>query len=232
MKKNVMMRIASFLLIAVLISTSAISGTYAKYVTKNESTDNARVAKFGVTIAVDDETMFSDSYKDTETEYEANEKVATITVQADTEGTNVVAPGTEGTLAGFNVTGTPEVDVEVTYGATLTLEGWEVDGAEYCPIIFTINGEQYFVGKTGISDVATLKSEVEAAIVAKKATYHTNEDLDAVDDDLIVTWSWPFYISDANDVKDTALGDAAAGLNGGTAATIKLDVSCTITQVD
>ncbi len=51
MKKNKMMRLASVLLIAVMISTSAISGTYAKYVTSGYAEDNARVAKFGVAVA-------------------------------------------------------------------------------------------------------------------------------------------------------------------------------------
>ena len=53
MKKNKMMRLASFLLIAVLVSTSAISGTYAKYTTSGFAEDQARVAKWGVTVAAD-----------------------------------------------------------------------------------------------------------------------------------------------------------------------------------
>ena len=47
MKKNTMMRLASVLLIAVLMSTCAISGTFAKYVTSDSSSDSARVARWG-----------------------------------------------------------------------------------------------------------------------------------------------------------------------------------------
>ena len=47
MRKNKMMRAASGLLVAVLLSTCAISGTFAKYTTSTESTDNARVAVWG-----------------------------------------------------------------------------------------------------------------------------------------------------------------------------------------
>ena len=61
MKKNVMMRLACFLLVAVLISTSAISGTYAKYVTSGQSTDSARVAKWGVTVTANG-TTFANAY--------------------------------------------------------------------------------------------------------------------------------------------------------------------------
>ena len=63
MKKNVMMRLACFLLVAVLISTSAISGTYAKYVTEGSSKDTARVAKWGVTVSADYSNLFTKTYE-------------------------------------------------------------------------------------------------------------------------------------------------------------------------
>ena len=47
MKKNKMMRIASVLLVAVLLSTCAIFGTFAKYTTSVTSQDSARVAYWG-----------------------------------------------------------------------------------------------------------------------------------------------------------------------------------------
>ena len=50
MKKNRMMRLASILLVATLMSTCTISGTFAKYVTTASGSDTARVAKWGVTV--------------------------------------------------------------------------------------------------------------------------------------------------------------------------------------
>ena len=47
MKKNTMMRIASVLLVAVLLSTCVISGTYAKYTSTVTTSDSARVAYWG-----------------------------------------------------------------------------------------------------------------------------------------------------------------------------------------
>ena len=70
MKKNVMMRLASFLLVAVLISTSAISGTYAKYVTEATAKDTARVAAFGVQVAADFTEVFKEKYDTTDEETE------------------------------------------------------------------------------------------------------------------------------------------------------------------
>ena len=59
MKKNFMMRAASVLLVAVMLTTCAISGTFAKYVTSDSGSDFARVAKFGVTVTDKFETLFA-----------------------------------------------------------------------------------------------------------------------------------------------------------------------------
>lgn len=228
MKKNVMMRLACFLLVAVLISTSAISGTYAKYVTEGTAADDARVAKWGVKIEPTSE-MFSNSYLNTKATYTDDETTAAITVQAENEGTKVIAPGTKGALASFKITGKPEVDTQVTYTPSLYLTGWNVDGKEYCPIVFTVGNETFKIGDTGIDTVAQLITKVQEAIVAKNAKYHTNQDLSVVNDDLYVAWEWPFETSADNNIKDTALGNAAADEN---AAKIALSVTVTISQVD
>lgn len=225
MKKNKMMRIASVLLIAVLLSTCAISGTFAKYTTFDESSDKATVAKFGVSIEAPS-TMFSNSYKDVATTYTAGENGDTITVQSSTEGKNVLAPGTNGTLAALTVTGTPEVDVKVTYSANLELTGWEVAGTPYCPIVFTVNGTEYKIGAIidGEDAIANFEAAVEEAINDVTNTYDTNTDLSAVvSDDLTVSWKWDYEGND--DAKDTALGDAAAAI-------IELTIKTTITQVN
>ena len=246
MKKNKMMRIASVLLVAVLLSTCAISGTFAKYVTTGTASDVARVAKWGVTIegAIGGaNNMFTDSYKNTPATYTANEDGDTITVQASTAGTAIVAPGTESTLTAFDISGQPEVDVVVTYVADLELEGWDVmwdwdnnpetdkTSGFYCPIVFTVkaNGTTTTIQMDETNTTAELlEKAVEDAIVNAKANYDTNEDLANVEDDLVVSWKWNY---EGEDGKDTLLGDAAANANGN-AATINLKVDVTITQVN
>ncbi len=232
MKTN---RIVALLAVLCLITTCFVGTTLAKYTVTSEAGDSARVAKFGVEIVSADK-MFNDSYKDAETTYTANEEGDAITVQADTEGTNVVAPGTKGALVGFAVTGTPEVDVTVTYVADLALTGWEVDGAYYCPIVITVNDEDIDGGS--FASAAEFEAAVEEAIEEKAATYDTNTDLSAVNDDVKVSWAWAFEGDDdgaaagQTDALDTALGDNAAGIDGGTAANIALTIETTITQVD
>ena len=229
MKKNVMMRLACFLLVAVLISTSAISGTYAKYVTSDNGTDSARVAKWGVTVDVTAEA-FSDAYLDEAVEYVEDEELATITVQADSKDTKVLAPGTKGTLATVALAGTPEVDVQVDFVADLTLTGWlDENGDVYCPIIFTVGGAEMKWDST-YADVAAFATAVSEAIEDYTEYYHTNTDLTTVDGAALeITWEWPFYTSDENDVKDTFLGDEAAA---GRASEIAIEMTVTVTQVD
>lgn len=249
MKKNRMMRLASGLLVAVLITTSTISGTFAKYTTADTAEDTARVAKFGVTVEAAGE-LFNDSYKDGFTIYNELETGDGITVQAISESTKVVAPGTNNTLTPFTFTveGKPEVDVEVVYTADVTLTGWEVTGdwdsdpltadetVTYFPIVFKVNGTPFTVDST-ITTTADLETAIETAITnLSKGRVDANHDL-ATNSDLEITWEWPFSTSALNDAKDTALGDAAAAAladadDTTNPAKVTLDVTCTVNQLD
>ena len=218
MKKNKMMRIASVLLIAVLMTTCAISGTFAKYVTSAEGTDSARVAKFGVTITANG-TTFANAYNDDP----AN---ATTEVQADVK---VVAPGTGGNMASMTLTGTPEVAVKVSYVADLSLStNWTVDGTFYCPLIITVEGTR--VDGKNYTSAAEFEAAVEALINGWTKTYNAGTNLSTVAEDSVsVSWEWPFSTSPENDVKDTWLGGQAAAEN---AATVALTITTTVEQVD
>ena len=218
MKKNVMMRVASALLVAVLMTTCAISGTFAKYTTSGTAEDSARVAKWGVTVTASGEEVFTEKYADVAGD-DGTKVVSTV---------DVVAPGTKGSLASIAISGTPEVAVKVTYDAELTLAGWTTDGADvYCPIVFTVNGTDYQI-TVGIVDTAALEEAVEKAIEDYSKEYAANTDLSTVaGDTLTVSWRWDYTGND--DAKDTILGDRAADDN---AATIELTVKTIVTQID
>ena len=114
MKKNKLMRLASCLLVGTLLTTCAISGTFAKYTTQDAANDSARVAKWGITLQIIGD-LYSDSYKDTSTTYDEDEAGTTITVQANADATdkNLVAPGTwDETGLTIKLNGTPEVDYQ------------------------------------------------------------------------------------------------------------------------
>lgn len=225
MKKNVMMRLASFLLVAVLISTSAISGTYAKYVTEGSASDTARVAKFGVEVSVSADAFATEYDADTTVTDVSGTAIAKTVVSSTTD--KLVAPGTKGTLGVTGVTGTPEVAVNIKREVTkLALTGWEVDGVYYCPLTIT-------VGSTDICGVDYTSADAFANAVKtainSDANFAPNTPLDDACD-LNISWAWAFENGKGQDnVKDTALGDAAAN---GNAAKIEFEMKVTVTQID
>ena len=208
MMKNKMMRIASVLLVAVLLSTCAISGTFAKYVTSKESTDTARVAKFGVDLAVTVDGAFATEYDaDTTATDKLGVAIAKTVVASSTDSDNLVAPGTNGDLmASATIEGTPEVAVNVKQEATLVLTNWAVEGTYYCPLVITVDGAKFY--GMDYTSAAEFIAAVEAALDSD-VNYEPNTDLT---ESHSVTWEWAFEGTDGKqtDVKDTALGDYAA----------------------
>lgn len=233
MKKNVMMRVASIMLVLVLLTSSVISGTFAKYVTAEDGGDKARVAKFGVDVIVDG-TMFAEAYLYGDVVKTSVSGNTSVLAYNNTD--KLVAPGTAGEMVDIVIKGQPEVDVAVTYAATVTFEGWTVsDDAFYCPIVLTINGTDYYMND--FADAAAAKTFVENVINGYSTTYDANTELDTAAGYLDISWSWPYETGataadiEANDKRDTELGDAAAA-NVADAATIAIDVICTVTQID
>ena len=211
MKKNYVMRFAAVLLVLVLLSTCVVSGTFAKYVTSDDAQDEARVAKWGVVVNLNNFDMFDANYNDTVISANGTDKV--------------VAPGTTGTLGGITLTGSPEVKVEVKYEATLTLTNWQVGGADYCPLEITVGSTTYKIG-TNATDIADLITKVESAIEGYTDEYAANSNLATTASTPQVTWTWAYSGND--DAKDTALGDAT----GTNVPTVSLSITCTVTQVD
>lgn len=239
MKKITTMRIASILLIAVLMTTCAISGTFAKYVTSDNGTDSARVAKWGVKVEIaNDLNLFGESYvKDTDVNI-------TNTVQVDTTGGNLVAPGTKNSIT-FTISGTPEVAVDVAVVMNVRSDvviprGTDIGqgnpndadetqvnelAADYTPVVFTLKKGDGTTVATG-----TL-TQIEAYLERLSAQYGPNTKLDET---YTLSWEWAFEGEGVNDAADTYLGNVAAGLvtNANTKTDIAFDFSITVTQID
>ena len=226
MRKNWTMRAAGLMLALVLITSCFVGGTFAKYTTAATGNDSARVAKFGVTITANG-NMFAKEY---------DEGVTAKTVISDgTDDKNLVAPGTKGNMVSMTLTGKPEVAVKVSYDATdkvVLSDNWkDKDGNFYCPLVFTIKGDHTsYIHGTDYNNVAALQTAIETEIKAYSKEYEPNTDLATVGtDSLAISWEWPFSTSEENDVKDTYLGDQAAA---GNAATVSVEVTTTVTQID
>ncbi len=234
MKKNKTMRVASLLLVAVLMTACVISGTFAKYVTSGDVADTARVAKFGVTVTATSE-LFKTEYATDDTSYSG-----TLSVKSsDTD--KVVAPGTKGNISAAGLTGTPEVAVRVSYeNVAFDLgDNWIAGGAYYCPLIIKVNDDA-FCG-LDYDSAADFEADVVDAIEAVTADFAPNTDLSAVDSvDVAVSWEWPFETGATAtatgtdyDALDTELGDAAAtAASFEDAATVSLAYDVTVTQID
>ena len=242
MKKNAMMKIAAILMVAVLLTTCAISSTFAKYVTADESSDAARVAAFGVTVKTDFSTLFASKYDKADTD---------LSVNADGslsyEINDLVAPGTKGGVAeASKIEGKPEVAVLVKTEAEVDLgDSWYVPETKtsdtaskfYCPLKFTIDTTTVIDGRT-----YTKVEDLEAAIVAaiegvSSKEYAPNENLTGTAHDVSIEWEWAVEVLTGDpqaadtevDRMDTYLGDQAAK-NG--AATISIKLTQSVTQLD
>jgi len=226
MRKNKMMRLSALLLVAVLLSLSVISGTWAKYVTtSSQLSDTVTVAKWGVEVSV---TKSGDKTLAT------GEKVVGEVLKYSAE-TKTIAPGFQTKIFESNITGRPEVATKVTYNATLNLTGWTLDDdSEYCPLVFTVDGKKYYIGEENTEnddveceDVSKLKEEVVKAINAATEEYAADIDLSTGRTKKAEVYvSWAFDVNEgANDAKDTYLA------NKDVLPKIALTVTCTVTQI-
>ncbi len=117
MRKNKLMRLASLLLVLVLLTSSVISGTLAKYVMNASGSDSARVARFGVEIsAVND--LFGNSYNDVETGNTPQKWELTKATASSVNKDSIVAPGTKSEGETISVKGTAEVSTKLTFATT------------------------------------------------------------------------------------------------------------------
>ena len=237
-------RAVGVLLVLVLATSCFVGGTFAKYTTSGSGSDSARVAKFGVNVTADSGKMFSTTY-----EKHADD---TFTVTGNTvvsqNADKLVAPGTSGQMANFNITGKPEVAVRVQFKVDeFKLENWTLDdGTVYCPIVFTVNGSNYRIDPADQSAAALTNFENEVKRAINDTVYDYAPGTDIAQElaktdgsgnkyNLNISWKWPFESGSDQatnvqyDAKDTKLGDAAANGNPGK---ISLKITATVTQID
>ena len=218
-KKNWTMKAAAGLLGLVLVTSCFVGSTFAKYVTSGNGNDSARVAKFGVEITANGSTFAR--------EYDTDDEnvVGTIAQSVVSTTEKVIAPGTSGNMASATLSGTPEVAVKVESKATVDLgENWkDSEGNYYCPLEITV-GDDTLKG-TDYDSAA----EFASAIKEKIDAFSANTDLSEAKTASAVSWKWAFEGND--DAKDTYLGDQAAK-DKENAATISLNITTTVTQID
>ncbi len=218
MKKNKIMRFASLVLVLTLLSTCAISGTFAKYTTSVSSQDTARVAKWGFTeSSIDLSNLFKTAYINDE-----------MTAAAD-----AIAPGTTNSATfKFTYGGQSGINApEVAYTFTVSTDGsliddsiknntniqWKLDSGEWgtwdamITAIKTLSGDS-----TGTKTYAP--GELPTAFGTSN-TEHT------------ISWQWVFESTGegqpaTQDATDTGMGNATD------LADVTIKITITATQID
>ncbi|MBQ7346366.1 MAG: hypothetical protein IJW55_00245 [Clostridia bacterium] len=208
MKKNKMMRLAAIVMMLTLLTTCAISGTFAKYVTKASASDTARVAKWDITYNNDnlEDTITFDLFN-TMKDNDGTTNESETDVAKSTSDIAIIAPGTSGS---FEIKLKNDSEVAAKY--TVALSAVETGGD--IPIEYALSND---TDTTWTSDISTLTQTNSRFEMDEEAT-------------ITVYWRWVFENGtdttlETNDGNDTTLGLAGT-------ATVTVTANITVTQID
>ncbi len=238
MKSNKSLKTAALLVMLCLITTCAIGTTFARYTTSGSTGDSARVAKWGVVLTIDGDTMFSNQYATDDTTNYAGSVSVLSQENADGSSDKVVAPGTASvvktdstgalvaTNAKFSIKGAPEVAVNVnveitdvsdiflkagTYtDYTIANDGNGDEGDGYTST-FDLADDYYPVIFTLNKDGSQVATGTLQDIYDYFATNWTNVQYapnTTLDVEFELSWAWAI---DQNNQADTLLGNLAEG---------------------
>lgn len=212
--KNKMMRLASLLMVAVLLTTSVVSGTYAKYTTEHEATTSARVARWGfngTTFTLDD--LFAATYDGGQVLSSDLSKV----IAPGTTGSQVIAFATESGQA-------PEVAYSFTVEASSTSDKATNSILQNANIKWAF----YPLGMSP-SEIDAQWGDFDALLAEINGMDETLKpgELPKLAGSYVVAWKWVFHTSDTHDVDvDTPMG------NENPLETVNLTIKINATQLD
>ena len=168
MKKNRMMRLASILLVCVLLTTSVISGTFAKYTSQATASDSARAAKWDIQLNGKSITEnFTFNLFETIKDSNGGE-------EKDVAGEKLIAPGTSGSF-----------DIKLQNKSEVTAEyliDYTVTNTANIPVEFSVNGGAW----GALADVTTpvtleMGAEATTIPVQWRWVFYTSDAADTTD---------------------------------------------------
>lgn len=168
--KNIKMLVISALLVAVAVTSYAVSGTYAKYTSNVTNSDSARVAKWGIGIT-NEVNIFTSDYTDVKS----------------ADGKDVVAPGTAGSYT-FTLTGAPETNY------TLSVDITDNSTDAIPQLVYTLDYDEDTNNVT-YATLAQLEEAIEA-IYSPTKVYAANTNSASTH---TIGWYWAFDGDDAAD---------------------------------
>ena len=180
MKKNWIAKVAVLMLALTMITSCFVGSTFAKYITKAEGTDTARVAKWGILLTVSG-NAFDYQYKthETEDEYGYDGEYSVI---AENEKDALVAPGTSSDDLDANLVATVKGKPEVATRYTLTAEKVEdvvLPAGTYTDYTQLVKADDGTYGYTGEFELKQAYTPVKWNLLITKGTTEFNvaEDL-------------------------------------------------------
>ncbi len=225
-KKTRIVIIAAMILL--LLAILALCGTtFAKYITsKNVTTSNTTVAKWGFVVNANADGLFGAEYS--KGSIKTDSVSTAVDVKAGTDGKKTLAPGTSGSMK-FSVSGTAEVDASITIAASKDLKDVSLtQGADvYNPIKWVLKSSATVDGTynevtDAPADTSLVKGTLAYALAQAAKTEPYKAGATAVAMFYELSWEWALEVADdpATDSvnekdeankKDTILGYAAMG---------------------
>lgn len=194
--KNKKMGIVAVLVMLVAVTLNSVGGTYAKYISKIDMTDEARVAKWNMDLTDGngsgnyDLDLFDTSYV-----YDGKEYVKAI------NSDNVVAPGTKGESS-FEITAKSEVRYTMSYN---------FDAVRDFVVYYTTTTDGK--GKTVVDKMSNKEGELSGAKEYRPLTYWIEYKVDGVENATVQA-----AINTANGVKADAIQAAFDAYNANNGA--------------
>lgn len=210
----------SVFVIALLLLLVAVIGfggyTMSKYISSKSHNGTASVAKWGFTVDAKATNLFGTEYKydtDAKTSISNSEAGTVITVNASS-GTNLVAPGTKGSMT-FSIDGTAEVrsKIEVSLSGNdvvLKYTAMGVTNGEYAPVKWTLKKKDAtdpLLNGGNFTQLTTELAKLNATVEANAAYANAGE--------YTIEWAWAFETGSddtektLNNKLDTLLGMVA-----------------------
>lgn len=236
MSKSGGARIVAVVMVVALAVAAVFAGnTISKYITTGEGAEQSgRVAKWGVEVAAAEPSAENTVFKNTYKDENQNNTVVGL------EGALVVAPGTNNQSdLGFDITGTPETAVKVSYAikdgyqdVMIPADKPQQGDTQYNPLKFTLYQSDGTTPVAGLQDVSL--ETLAADLPSKAVVLAPNTDLSAAAAiEYKLGWKWDFSTA-ATDVKDTYLGNVSAGtvVDPTTITEAKFTIVATVEQSD
>lgn len=205
-KKSYTARLGALALALTVVTTSLMGGTLAKYTSTVEATGTATVAKWNVTLKVNNSVSEKFNLADT------------ITKDDTGVAAEKIAPGTTGSIP-------IAIDLADTEVATKVVVEISVDDINKIPTNFKMNvqGDDVSVNDLKFDNKDTFIEIYSVDLPADKASTFKKEDIS-------IEWEWPF-VTGTTEAEETK-GNAADTADGKNATDAVYTIKVTATQLD